>query len=478
MNFKASFNENLDLIKTALERDDTLRIKWVVNPYFPEVKIVVLASAAMVDNDVADRDVILPLTTQRYEPSPEGAMVGGINNHSVEVCADAKTAIGQLCFGDCVVLIGDADRCLIIDAKGISTRSVQVPESEGSLMGPQDGFNENIMENLGILKKRLANSALKSEFINLGRRTNNKLAICYLDGVVHPELVAELKKRLRKIDIDGLLDGNILAELVQDRKFSIFKTVGTTGRPDVLVSRLLEGRIGVILDGSPVVITLPYIFAESIQSPDDYYQNFVYANIGRILRLVGFLIAVFFPGIYLALVCHHPEALPAHWLYTVLSASLGVPIQAITEILILFLAFEILRETGSRMPSGLGLALNVVGAIIIGDAAVNSKIVSVPMVIIVAFSGATGLMVRDLKGPVFYFRLAGILLAFFWGLPGVAIVGIYLLMHLASLNSLGVPYLYTMDRKIGDQDTLIRMPYWKMIWRQKQLSRNERRQKQ
>ncbi len=477
MNFIASFDNNLKSIQTALERDDTLRVKRVRNPNFPTVKIAVLASAAMVSNDVADRDVIRPLTTQNYEPTPEGALAGGINNHSVEICKDLQKALDQLCFGDCIVLIGDADRCLIIDAKGIASRSVQVPESEGSLMGPQDGFNENIMANLGILKKRLANSSLKSEFINVGRRANNKLAICYLDGVVHPSLVAELKKRLQKIDIDGLLDGNVLAELVQERKFSIFKTVGTTGRPDVLVSRLLEGRIGVILDGSPVVITVPYIFAESIQSPDDYYQNYIYANIGRFLRVIGFLIAVFFPGVYLALVCHHPEALPAHWLYTVLSASLGVPIQAITEILILFLAFEILRETGSRMPSGLGLALNVVGAVILGDAAVNSKIVSVPMVIIVAFSGATGLMVRDLKGPVFYFRLAGILLAFFWGLPGVAVVGVYLLMNLASLESLGVPYLYTMDKKQGNQDTLLRMPYWKMIRRQPRFAQDERRQK-
>ncbi len=477
MTFKPNFDENLALFRQALERDDTLRIKVVCNPRFSDVKMAVLASAAMVSNDVADRDVIAPLSRQEFEPTPEGAMAGGINNHSVELCYDPQKALNQLCFGDCIVLISDYACCLIIDAKGIPTRSVQAPESEGSLMGPQDGFNENIMANLGIIKKRIANPDLKCEFMTLGKRTNSKLAVCYLDGIAQPGLVNTLKERLKKIDIDGLVDGNILAELVQDQRIGIFKTVGTTCRPDVLVSRLLEGRVGVILDGSPVAITLPYLFAESIQSPDDYYQNFVYANIGRVLRFFGFLIAVFVPGIYLALVCHHPSALPAQWLYTVISASLGVPIQPLTEILFLFLAFEILRETGSRMPSGLGLALNVVGAVILGDAAVNSRIVSVPMVIIVAFSGATGLMVKDLKGPVFYYRLAGIIAAFFWGLAGIAAVGGYLLLHLASLRTLGIPYLYAMDRENGRQDTLFRRSFRKMINRQRVLSMDERRQK-
>ena len=476
MELKLSFSDNLQEFKKALERDDTLRIKEISNPRFPEVSIAVLVSGAMVSSSVVDRDVIFPLSTQNYEPTPKGAMAGGINNHSVEETTDLQKALCQLCFGDCVVLVGDHPSCLIVDAKGVPTRGVQVPESEASLMGPQDGFVENIMSNLAMLKKRLADPALKSEFITLGRRGHNKLAVCYLEGIAHPHLINEVKRRISQIDIDSVLDGNILAELMEEGRITLFKTVGTTSRPDVLASRLLEGRIGVVLDGSPVVLSLPYIFAETIQSPDDYYQNFIYANVGRILRLAGFLIAVFLPPLYLSLVCHHPEVLPAHWLYTVLSASLGVPIQAVTEILILFLAFEILRETGSRMPAGLGLALNVVGAVILGDAAVNSKIVSVPMVIIVAFSGATGLMVRDLKGPVFFLRLAGLLFSFFWGLAGVSAVVVWMLLYMASLKSLGVPFLYALDLSNGKEDTVFRAPFWKMRWRRKAFSADERRQ--
>ncbi len=477
MKFSSSFEENFKLFKDAFQRDGTFKIKHIRNPYHPDVPIVALMSGAMVSNDIVNRDVVVCLETQQYVPTPEGAVMGGIACHNLEISEEPKKAIMQIGAGDCIVLIGDAARCIIIDTKGMAQRSNAVPETEISLLGPQDGFNENIMANLGLLKKRIANPSLKSEFFSCGRQSNNKLAICYLDGIVRPELVEELKNRLRAIDIDFVPDGNILAELVRDCPLAIFKTVGKTSRPDVLASKLMEGRIGVILDGSPVAITVPYIFAESFQSPDDYYQSVLYANIGRVLRFVGFILSVFLPSFYLAVVNFNAGVLPSHWLYTAQASSAGVPISTVSEMLLLFFAFEILRETGSRMPAGLGLALNIVGAVILGDAAVTSNIVSTPMVIIVAFSGVTGLMVKDLKGPVFYLRLLGILASAVFGLAGFALTAVTILLMLASIQSMDVPFLYTLGRQSGMQDTLIRAPYWKMIWRQVFFTENKRRQR-
>ncbi len=477
MKFSNNFEENFELFRNTFQRDDTFKIKRIRNPYHPDVPIVALMSGAMVSNDVANRDVVTGLETQLYEPTPEGAVAGGINCHNLEVTDDPEKALMQIGAGDCVVLIGDAARCIIIDTKGMAQRSNNVPETEISLLGPQDGFNENIMANLGLLKKRIASPNLKSEFLISGQQSNNKLVICYVDGIVRPELVEEIKARIETIDIDFLPDGNVLAELIRDCPRSIFKTVGKTSRPDVLASKLMEGRIGVILDGSPVAISLPYIFAESFQSPDDYYQSVMYANIGRVLRFLGFVLSVFLPAFYLAVVNFNPGVLPSHWLYTAMAASAGVPIATVTEMLFLFLAFEILRETGSRMPAGLGLALNIVGAVILGDAAVTSNIVSTPMVIIVAFSGVTGLMVKDLKGPVFYLRLFAIIAGAVFGLPGLALAATVSLMGLASVHSVDVSYLYTLGRRNGMQDTLVRAPYWKMIHRQTLFSKNSRRQK-
>lgn len=477
MKFKNSFSDNLRMFRDAFQRDDTFKVKMIRNSHHPELPIAALLSGAMVSSDVTDRDVLLSLASHDFEPTLEGAMAGGIGNHSVETTEDVQKAMNQIGAGDCVVLVGDAPACIIVDAKGMPQRSNSVPETEISLLGPQDGFNENIMSNLALLKKRIATPALKCEFAVAGKRCNNKLAICYLEGIARPELVEELKRRIQKINIDFVPDGNVLAELVRDCPHALFKTVGKTSRPDVLAAKLVEGRIGVILDGSPVVITLPYILAEAFQSPDDYYQSYLYANIGRVLRFAGFLIAVFLPGFYLAVVNFNPGVLPAHWLYTVLAASEGVPIRTVTEMLLLFFAFEILRETGTRMPSGLGLALNIVGAVILGDAAVSSNIVSTPMVIIVAFSGVTGLMIKDLKGAVFYLRLGVIIAGAVFGLPGVALAAVALLLGLASMHSMGVPFLYTLGHKNGSQDTVFRTPYWRMIYRQTKFTANKRRQK-
>ena len=477
MEFRQNFECNLRQFQAAFDKDDTFKIKRIRNAYHPNLKMAALLSGAMVNSDVTDRDVLLSLSFLDFEPTAEGVLQGGVGNHSVELSEDFRKAVIQIGAGDCVILVGDEARCIIVDAKGMPTRSNNVPETEISLLGPQDGFNENIMGNLGLLKKRIATPDLKCEFVTVGKRCNNKAAICYLKGIVRPELVEEMKRRIGKINIDFVPDGNILAELVRDHPHSVFKTVGKTSRPDVLASKLLEGRIGVILDGSPVAITLPYIFAEAFQSPDDYYQSYLYANIGRVLRYCGFLIAVFLPGFYLAVVNFNPGILPAHWLYTVLASSEGVPIRTVTEMLLLFFAFEILRETGTRMPAGLGLALNIVGAVILGDAAVTSNIVSTPMVIIVAFSGATGLMVKDLKGAVFYLRLGSILSGAVFGLPGVFLMALATLLHLASLKSMGVPFLYTMGKKSGCQDTFFRVPYWRMLFRQSRFTSDERRQK-
>ncbi|MBQ4093289.1 MAG: spore germination protein [Firmicutes bacterium] len=476
MQFLKNFDRNIQLYRDMFARDDTFKIKQVFNHHLPELRIAVLLSGAMVSSDVVDRDVLMPLSNLSFDPTPKGVLNGGITNHTVELTTDFQKSVVQIGAGDCVVLIDDFPCCIIIDAKGMPRRGNDAPETEISLLGPQDGFNENIMGNIGLLKKRIASSKLKCEFTTLGKQSNNKVAVCYLEGIVRSKLVYELKKRLGRVNIDFVPDGNVLAELMRDAPYSVFKTVGKTSRPDVLAAKLMEGRIGLIIDGSPVALTLPYIFAEAFQSPDDYYQSFLYANVGRFLRYSGFLISILLPGFYLAIVNFNPGVLPAHWLYTVLASSEGVPIKTVTEMLFLFFAFEILRETGSRMPAGLGLALNIVGAVILGDAAVTSNIVSTPMVIIVAFSGVTGLMVKDLKGAVFYLRLLLIVLGALFGLPGLAAGVIGVLLHLSSLNSMDVPYLYTMGKATGKQDTLIRAPYWQMIRRQRKFTTNERRQ--
>ena len=471
------FEKNLNDLTGLFAGDQTFTVRKVKNRYLPEVKLAVLLSGVMVGSETVSREIITRLESQRFDPVPAVIRDQVIGGHTVTAERDMETAAERICAGDCVVLIGDYPCCLIAETKGTAQRSNEMPETEMSLLGPQDGFNENLVSNLGLVKRRLLTPSFKCEFTVLGRQGRAKAAICYLQGIVKERTLHLLKKRLKSVDIDAVLDGNVLAELIRDCPRSVFKTVGKTGRPDVLVSKLLEGRVGVLIDGSPVALTVPYVFAEAFQSPDDYYQNAWYGSVGRVLRWIGFFSSFLIPGLYLALINFNPAALPAHWFYTILAASAGIPIHTVTEMILLFFAFELLREAGSRMPSGLGLALNIVGAVILGDAAVAGNIVSTPVVIVVAFSGVTGLLVSDLKGAVIYLRFLSVFSGALFGIPGVFLFLLCVWMSLAGTVSFEVPYLYPLIEKEGNQDTFYRTFYRNMVYRQRRFSRNLRRKR-
>lgn len=478
MNFYPDFDRNIDLLKRAFEHDDTFTIKHITNMHNGKLKIAIAVINCMVSNDVVDRDVIAPLCRQ---PLPEDITLAeraGILSHSTELQQDAEKAMINIASGDCAVLIGDAPRVIIIDTKGLPQRGVDAPEGEITVIGPSEGFNENIMTNLALVKRKIMSHNMKNEFMQSGRQSNSKFCVCYIDGIARPELVNEVKRRLEKIDIDYLGDTNYIAEMIRDNKGSFIKTYGKTGRPDVFAAKLLEGRIGIILNGSPTALTLPYLFIENFQTPDDYYLNCWYANIGRVMRLLGFYISFLLPSLYIGVILHHQSLLPPEWLYSISASQTGVPLPSLLEMILLFAVFEALRETGTRMPSSIGLALNIVGAIILGQSAVDAKLVSAPMVIVVAFSGVTGLMVTELKSVVFYVRAGLIALGAMCGIPGVMLGFAAFLMLLYGMNSLGVPMMYasTPVSQNGRQDTFFRMPIYKMNFRQRRFTDNIRRQ--
>ncbi len=478
MNFTNNFDYNLNLFRTAFDRDDVFRVKNIRNIHDPELKITVVLVNCLVSSDLVDRDIITPLTHFPLSRDLKTAETMGICSHSTEIQNDADQAFISVAAGDCAVIIGDNPAVIIIDTKGYKQRDVSAPENERSLAGPAEGFNENIMTNLSLLKRRVLTPKLKNEFMSCGKQSNSKFCICYIDGIVKPELVSKLKSRLNSIDIDYVSDVNYIAETIRDNKSSFVKTYGKTNRPDVLAAKLLEGRIGIILNGSPTALTFPYLFIENFQTPDDYYLNCWYANVGRVLRFLGFWLSFILPSVYISVIHHHKSLLPPEWLYSISVSQTGVPLPSFLEIILLFAIFEILRETGARMPSSIGLALNVVGAIILGQAAVDAKLVSAPMVIVVAFSGVTGLMAYELKGVTFYVRAVLVILGGIAGLPAVALGFVLFLLLLFNMSSLGIPLMYVSSvfSKEGKVDTFFRAPIYKMNYRQKRFTDNLKRQ--
>lgn len=367
----------------------------------------------------------------------------------------------RLLYGDTVVFCHGSQQALVIGSKGFVKRSVAEPPNEPYLKGPREGFTEPILHNLAMLRRKLRTESLRYEYFTLGDTSGTACCLCYLENVVDRRALAELRQRLSKVRIDGVLDSNYVAELISDSPLAPVRTTGTTERPDVVAAKLLEGRIALLVDGSPVVLTVPHILLELFQAGEDYYVNYTFAGINRLLRIMGFFLSISVAPIYLALVGYHQELLPLPLLLSISQATQGVPFPAMVEVLLLLFQFEVLREAGSRTTSSLGQTLSVVGGLVIGQAAVEAKLVAAPTLIVVAFSGITGLIAPKLKSAVFLSRLLLIVLANFYGIYGYFIGMVLLVAWLARMQSFGVPMLsgLPMSRKGSGEDSYLRPPF-------------------
>lgn len=369
--------------------------------------------------------------------------------------------------GDTVLIAQKNKSALTIDTKGWKTRGISEPDSERVLQGPREGFEESAMSNLALIRRKLLTPDLCIELMRIGRRSDTQVFVCYLGSLANPKTVKELKRRLDKIDIDGILDSNYIAENIRDHRQSILKTTGSTERPDVVAARLLEGRIALVVEGTPVVLTLPYLFSENFQSDEDYYVNFTVASFSRMLRYFCFFIAVSVPGVFLALITHHFDLLPTNFAISVARLRTGVPLNSTAECLALLGAFEILKESGLRMPQNLGHALSVVGGLVVGQAAVEASIISAPMLIAVSLSAISGLMVPRLTGAVTYLRFINVIFCAAFGIYGFLIVSTALVVYVFNLNSFGVDYTDSFSRPDSQhlKDIFVRASWTKMLTR-------------
>jgi spore germination protein KA len=479
---KKSLSENIELFQTIFKRDETLIVRRIESSSDPVISYSLLYCDGMVNNKLLNEDVIKPLLEYKPEQKDSNLMEVMAKrvmlSDSVEKTSNLNSLLQGIVYGDTVLLADGYAEGLILNTKGWGSRSVSEPDNEKVLRGPREGFNESLMMNLSLLRRKIRTPDLKMEFQTFGTRTNTKGCICYLDGVVNQEVLAEFRKRLETFSIDGILDANYITEFIRDAPYSPVKTVGSTEKPDIVAAKLLEGRVALFLDGTPVVLTVPYLFIEHFQSDDDYYLNYYFASICRLLRLLAFFVATSFPALYVSLTTFHQEMLPIPLMMSISQARQGVPFPTALEAFLMLITFEMLRESGARMPGSMGQALSIVGALVIGQAAVQAKIVSAPMVIIVGFTGISGLMIPRIKGADILLRFILLGLSTVLGLYGYMFGMLGLLIHLFSLNSFGIPVMTsTFDNSAQDKkDIFVRAPWWFMKKRPKYLSQNKTRQ--
>jgi len=377
-------------------------------------------------------------------------------------------------FGDCLVL-GEQGYCAIMNAKGFALRGINEPEGEKILSGPREGFCENMMSNLAMLRRKLKTSELKTEVIKVGEISNTPVAICYVDGVVKPERVTEIRDKLSKIEIDGILDTQYLTELLDIGTNTAFPLAGKTERPDVAAAKLLEGRIALICDGSPVCATLPYLFIENFHSAEDYYVSPFYASFGRILRICAFALTIFLPAYFVLALSYCQWLLPGMSLAKIAVERAGVPLPVALECFLMLCVFELLREGGVRVPGYIGQALSVVGALIIGSAAVGASLVSETMVIVIAVTGLSALTVPKLSSASLLWRFVILLATAFFGVYGFAGAALALGIRLFTLKSLDMRHIFP-EKKFRFQnikDTFFRTGMKRMNERLSILSNNK-----
>lgn len=388
----------------------------------------------------------------------------------ITIIDDLEQGSQAMMNGDVLLLLDGCRQAFVIDAKGFPHRSVDSSQNEMVLRGPQEAFTEALRVNTALIRRRLRTNQLKFEEKTLGRFTQTQISIVYLEGVANDNIIAEVHRRLDNLkDVDSILDASCIEQYIEDAPFSIFPQMQYTERPDKVAASLLEGRIALIVDGSPEVLLLPLMFVQLLQSPEDYYNRIAPGTFMRWIRYMGLLIAITFPSLYVAITSYHPEMLPLNLLLSIAAAREGVPFPAFVEALIMELAFELLREASIRLPGAIGNTIGIVGALVIGDAAVSAHLVAPQMVIVVAITAIGSFTVPSMEAsyPIRLLRFPLMLLAAAFGLYGVMLGLLAILVYLVHLRSFGFPYLEPLaPLKLNElRDVFFRAPRWQMMLR-------------
>ncbi|MDR1616886.1 MAG: spore germination protein [Syntrophomonadaceae bacterium] len=422
----------------------------------PPAKALVVFFEGLVDKRQIENNLIKSIFMNcnifsSKEQNSETYHAGLLNNLKNRVLALAEVKnidnyediIFHIFSGDTVLLLDKCTDGLVIGTRSWAARAVSMSENETTVFGPKESFTETLTFNTAMLRRRLKSSSFKIEKLTIGRISKTSTCLCYIENIAPPAMVSDIRDRLSQIDIDAILDTGYLEELITEEPYSIFSQAMHTERPDRVCGNLLEGKACIMIDGSPMVLVLPVTFPQFANAPDDYYINYIPATLFRFLRIAAFGASLLMTAVFVSLLTYHHEMIPTPLLLTIISARQGVPFPAFVEALLLEITFELLREAGLRLPNAIGPAVSIVGALIIGDAAVQAGLVSTPMVVVIAFSGITSFVIPNYNAGIItrVMRFVFLIAAGLLGLLGIMIALILLITRMASISFFGVPYL-------------------------------------
>ena len=399
---------------------------------------VCIFADALTDKDLLSEQALRPLSGYTGAADADAVARAAL---SPEVRAEAsyEKLAAEVLAGNPVLVWEGADKGLALGTKKIAVRAVAEPPTDVAIKGPREGFVEDIKTNTSLIRRRLKTGELMIEMLPVGRRSQTNVALCWLNGTCRADIVDAVRKKLSAIDIDALPDASYLTRFLTDKPYSLVKQTGTTEKPDIFCAKLAEGRAGILTDGSPIALTLPYLLAEDFQSGEDYFVPAARATFTRLLRLFALLVAVYLPAFYVAAQLFKLRLLPVKLLLTIAGSIRDIPLSPSLEMLLVLLVLEVLNEASIRMPKYVGMALSVVGALVLGETAVSAGFVSTPAIIIVAFSGIGLYAVPNLIEETSVLRLFMLLAAGSVGPYGIMLVSAFVLVSLVTTENYGVP---------------------------------------
>ncbi|OOC62864.1 spore germination protein [Paenibacillus ihbetae] len=403
-------------------------------------------------------------------------------NHEIHTITDYKKLFHSLLSGDTIFLIDGLDRGITASTRGWKDRGVMETSAENVVRGPRESFSESLRTNTALIRRKIKDPNLWMETKQIGRITQTDVAIMYIHGIANDKIVEEVRTRLDRIDVDSILESGYIEELVQDKTLSPFPTVYNTERPDVIAAELLEGKIAILVDGTPFVLVVPALFVSFLHAAEDYYQRADISSFLRLLRYLSIFISLLGPSLYVAITTFHQEMLPTRLIFGLAGQREQVPFPAFVEAVLMEVTFEILREAGVRLPKNIGSAISIVGTLVIGQAAVEAGIISPAMVIVVAITAISSFVVPSFNMSIAFrmLRFPLMALAGSFGLFGILVGVIAIILHLCSLRSFGIPYMSPFAPLIpeGQKDSVFRLPHWMLSSRPRLINQtNYKRRK-
>lgn len=445
---------NVDVVRSAIENLTGKSIDIVLHDFLlGGVRGLSLMCDGMCNRELITQSILRPikLVTEEDVKTPEGNGLSGeellsyvkenlVTETDIKEAKNLGDAIEGAMLGMFVIFFDTCDKALMFSVQGFMMRSIEEPVSEAQERGAREGFTESFKINMTMIRRRLRTADLRFEQMALGTNGNNIVAICYMESRVSQAVLTSVKKRLESAEFDMVLSSGYLQPYLDTEHTSFFTGVGVTERPDVACAKMGEGKIILLVDGTPFALYVPHVFVETIHSFDDYANRPFYTTFIRFLKFASFVISVTLPGIYVALAIFHQELFPADMFFTILSTELKTPFPIMLEALTIHLIFEVMREAGLRLPKTIGHAVSIVGALVIGEAAVTAGLVAAPMLIIVALTAISSFVLPEIYNSVAILRLIFIVVGGTLGMYGIILALLVLTVNMTAINPYGVPY--------------------------------------